>query len=428
MREDGALSFCFVHAADLHLDTPFSGIGELAPRVADALRDASLDAFDNLVELAVERSAAFVVLSGDIYDGPERGVRAQLRFLRGLQRLNDRGIRSFVAYGNHDPVGSGWSAIREWPELVTEFGQGTVGEVTVEWEGRDVATVHGISFGQRHETGNLAQRFERGDGPGIHVGVLHANVGGNEDHDPYAPCTLEDLIETGLDYWALGHIHQRQVLHEGDPWVVYPGNLQGRSPKPSERGSKGAYVVEVDGGTILEPEFVALDKVRFEQLKVTAGDDDLPTLERRLLEKGEEHLAASEGRSLLLRCVLTGSGSIHRDLARRNALAEMLEDMRRETVDDFPFLWWESLIDRTVPGLDLEAIRGRGDFSAALLARVDEIAGSQEAMAAFSAQALSDLPMHKLKRLGVAVPDAGDDECWADAVMLALELLEGGGT
>lgn len=422
------MRFCFVHAADLHLDTPFKGIGELDANVAAALRDASLDAFDNLVELAIQRNAAFVVLAGDIYDGPERGVRAQLRFLRGLEQMGDHGIRSFVVHGNHDPVESGWSAIRDWPEQVTVFGCEEVEEVTVEWEGSDVATVHGISFAQREETENLARRFQRGDGPGIHVGVLHANVGGNEDHDPYAPCTLDDLKETGLDYWALGHIHQRQVLHEGDPWVVYPGNLQGRSPKPSEQGPKGAYVIEVDGVTILEPEFVALDEVRFEQLEVDVGDVDIPALERALFEKGTERLAASDGRSLLLRCVLTGSGSIHRDLARQAALDQVLEDMRQETADDVPFLWWESLIDQTVPSLDMEAIRARGDFSAALLVLADEIAGSREALSTFTENALADLPMLRLDRLGVDVPDAGDDDRWSDAVVLAAELLEGGET
>jgi len=299
---------------------------------------------------------------------------------------------------------------------VTVFGHETVGEVPVGWEGHEIATVHGISYAHPEETENLALRFHRGDGPGIHVGVLHANVGGNKDHDPYAPCTFEDLAQGGMDYWALGHIHQRQILQEGDPWVVYPGNLQGRSPKPSEQGPKGAYIV-----------FVPLDLVRFEQLEVSAGDVDIQGLEQELLKRGAELLEGADGRSFLVRCRLTGKGSIHADLAKKDALDELLHDMQDEFGEGVPFLWWESLIDQTVPNLDMDTIRTRGDFSAELLALADEIAGSKEAMVAFTERALSDLPALKLERLGVDVPDAGDGECWGDAVVLAAELLEGDG-
>ena len=116
--------FRFIHAADLHLDTPFQGVAGPAPEVATALYEASLQAWDNVVDLAIEREAAFVLIAGDIYDGADRGVRAQLRFLAGLKRLDEAGIRSFVVHGNHDPL-DGWSAIREWPAGVNPR-QGTL--------------------------------------------------------------------------------------------------------------------------------------------------------------------------------------------------------------------------------------------------------------------------------------------------------------
>jgi DNA repair exonuclease SbcCD nuclease subunit len=244
------MRFCFIHAADLHLDTPFEGIGQVAPHVAEALRDASLEAFDALVELAFARNAAFVVFAGDIYDGADRGIRAQLRFRRGLERLSDAGIWSFVVHGNHDPVATGWSAIRgDWPPLVKIFAPGLVDEVAVVKNGEPVATVRGVSFAQRGEVDDLALRFPGRSGPELHVGVLHCNLGGNLKHDPYAPCSVDDLVKPGYDYWALGHIHQRTIVRDGDPWIVYSGNLQGRSPKTSEQGAKGALVVEVDGHT-----------------------------------------------------------------------------------------------------------------------------------------------------------------------------------
>ena len=152
--------FSFVHAADLHLDTPFKGIGSTAPHVAEQLREASLAAFDSLVELCLERHVAFLVVAGDIYDGPERGLRAQLRFRDGLARLSAAGIASFVVHGNHDPVETGWSALGgPWPDHVTVFGTGTVKAVPVEIDG--IA----LGDGARHQL-RPAQRTRE---PGVEV-------------------------------------------------------------------------------------------------------------------------------------------------------------------------------------------------------------------------------------------------------------------
>jgi DNA repair exonuclease SbcCD nuclease subunit len=427
-RIGGDVRFCFVHAADLQLDTPFSGIGEAAPEVSDALRRASLDAFDGLIDLAIEREAAFVVLAGDIYDGAERGVGAQLRFRRGLQRLSDNGISSFIVHGNHDPVKVGWSAIRDWPDLVTVFGFKDVGEVAVEWRGEEIATVYGISYEKREQTENLALRFQRGSGPGVHVGVLHANAGNNQDHDPYAPCSLDDLAKANLDYWALGHIHKRQILRREDPWIVYSGNSQGRSPKPSEMGAKGAYVVEVDGTAIAEPEFVALDKIRFQEMGLDISGMDLAEVEAELLNMGDQALADADGRSLLVRCSLKGSGDIHDDLARKGAVEELLAELREESKSQLPFLWWESLKTRTTSTIDIDAIRERGDFSAELLALADELAAKSEDEGGFVEKVVERLPTTKLERLGVDLPSPEDPALWDDAVTLAIEMLEGGGT
>jgi exonuclease SbcD len=421
------MGFSFVHAADLHLDTPFEGISRVSPRVAETLRDASLSAFDNLVDLAIDRDAAFVVVAGDVYDGADRGVRAQFRFRRGLERLSEKGIRSFVDHGNHDPVQEGWSAIDEWPEGVVVFGHESVDEVVVESQGKAVATVHGISFARREETENLALRFRRGDGPGIHVGVLHTNVGGIPDHDPYAPCSKSDLVRAGMDYWALGHIHQRQILQSGDPWIVYSGNLQGRSLKASEQGPKGAYVVEIDDATILEPEFVPLDVVRFEEREVPADNLTIAKLETELRQQSAELSETAEGRSLIVRYRVTGRGDIHADLARRGALGELLKDLRDEFGDRTPFVWCESVHDETAPErtIDIASTRERDDFAGALVAVADELRKSEDDFGEFVEGATLSLPTGPLARLGLNVEDQPDDELWSDSIMLALEMLAG---
>src|SRR5437899_9714994 len=143
--------FRFVHAADLHLDTPFASIGRVAPEIADRLRDASVEAYDALVGMAIEREAAFVVIAGDAYDSADRGVRAQLRFLRGVERLGERGIRVFVAHGNHDPL-DGWSAVRRAPDNLAVFGGDAVEPHTVMRAGLALAQVYGVSYCRRDVT------------------------------------------------------------------------------------------------------------------------------------------------------------------------------------------------------------------------------------------------------------------------------------
>ena len=143
------MRFRFLHAADLHLDTPFTGMRRVDASLVATLRDATTRAFDNLVNAALEHSVAFVVIAGDIYDGPERGVRAQLAFRNGLDRLAQAGIPSFVVHGNHDPLEDGWSAIRQWPDSVTVFGSESVATAPVERDGQTLALIHGISYAQR---------------------------------------------------------------------------------------------------------------------------------------------------------------------------------------------------------------------------------------------------------------------------------------
>src|SRR5690606_17233992 len=140
-----------VHAADLHLDTPFTGVGPVPPEIRPLLRDASLTAFDNLVDLALDRGAAFVLLAGGIYDGPERGLRAQVRLRHGLERLASRGIPVFLATGDRDPAGV-WTAIGDWPSNVTRFGPGATGPVAVERDGQRLATIYGASGPSRNGT------------------------------------------------------------------------------------------------------------------------------------------------------------------------------------------------------------------------------------------------------------------------------------
>jgi exonuclease SbcD len=407
-----APKFRFVHAADLHLDTPFASIGRVAPQIAGRLRDASLEAFDALVGMAIDQEATFVVFAGDTYDCADRGVRAQLRFLRGVERLGERGIPVFVAHGNHDPL-DGWSAVRRVPDNLVVFGGDAVETHTVARSGATLAQVYGISYARRDVTENLALRFERRDAPGLHVGVLHCNVGSHPEHPSYSPCSVADLAAAGMDYWALGHIHQHLRLSEGRPWIVYPGSIQ--AAKSNELGPKGAVIVDVAGGAVESVNFIELDRVRFERVELDISNEaDLPSLRKSLLAR-----AVSDGRDLLLTVALSGRGPLHRDLRRPGAVADLLRDVRDELGVASPFVWVDRIVDQTRAELDRESIRRRGDFSAELTRLVDQLRADPESLRTLLAEpAVSRI-------LGRGEPD-DDEALLAEAEERALDLLESG--
>jgi predicted phosphodiesterase len=249
---------------------------------------------------------------------------------------------------------------------VTVFPANRVEAVPVERAGVRLATVYGTSYAERAVTDNLARRFRRVPNAGLHVGLLHCTVGGDLEHAPYAPCRLQDLIDAGMDYWALGHLHRHRVVREGDPWIVYPGSLQGRSPKPSERGPKGACVVSVEEDAVKSVEHVNLSRARFVAMELDIGGiRDLPALKAAALEHLERLRREDDGSGLIVRATLAGRGELSSDVKRPGSLDALLGEFREESEALHPFVWWERLCDRTGAPVDLDAVRRRSDFSAA---------------------------------------------------------------
>ncbi len=422
----------FLHAADLHLDTPFRGLSRQSPELARVMRDASLDAFDSVVDTALRREVSFCLFAGDIYDGVSRGARAQLRFRDGLARLSRAGIPSFVVHGNHDPL-EGWSSVDKWPALVHHFGSNRVLTLPVISGGRTVATVSGISFATRHEERNLAAMFPPAGGPGFHVALLHTHlrgVAGGAGHGRYAECDPTDLMATGHDYWALGHIHTRStVALDNGSLAVYPGNLQGRGFRSSEMGPKGAVIVEFDpdhpvrGVTTADVSFHPCDRVRFESVVVDCPEEEvsLDLLADRLTEGA---LAPSDGRLHMVRGVVTGRGPVHGLLAppgRLEELTEALHDRARRTDTR---LHWDRLVDLTAPEVDLATLRNGDDIISDLVSLTDERLGSPDPLSGLAGPE----PPVALSRRAAGHDTPSDRDLLTTARDLALEaLLDGAG-
>jgi DNA repair protein SbcD/Mre11 len=417
-------TFRFLHAADLHLDTPFSGLGRVAPHVRRALQEASVRAWDALVQLAIDEAVSFVVLAGDLYDGAERGLRAQLRVRDGLRRLSDAGIETFVVHGNHDPLEEGRQAIAAdgWPDGVTVCPADEVTTHAVVRDGVRIATLHGISYGRAATRTNLARRFPAASGGGLHVGVLHATVGTQPDHSPYAPCVLDDLRSTGYDYWALGHVHGFQVLAT-DPHVVYAGSLQGRSPKPAEQGPKGAVVVAVEDDRVADVRHVPLDGFRFAHVEVdVSGVGDVASIVDALRRAGDVAADEHGDRGLVLRATLLGAADAH-DLRHDGALDELVATLRDADEPVRPLRWWDRVVDGTVARIDRDALAGQESFVGALVRHVDEIADDPPAPGLPSGwlQALDDDVAGRIRGRGTAFePDDVAELRGAEALALSM--------
>ncbi len=359
----------FVHAADLHLDSPFTGIRAAAPEnVASALYSATFDSYRNIIDLCISERVDALLVAGDVYDGADRSLRAQQAFIEGLRSLDAVGIRSFVCHGNHDPL-DGWEARLSYPAGCRRFGTEFSAE-PVFLDEPHRALVYGISYPTRDVFENLVSRLGQVEEPAFTVGLLHANVGGNADHAPYAPCTLDDLAQTGIDYWALGHVHTRQVLREGNPTVVYPGNSQGRHP--NETGARGVYLVEIESNGNVKLDFRPTDTVRWERVSVDIGD--LET-EQDLLNAVDDAMQSlldgPEGRSVVTRLTLTGRGDLNHFLRQPRAADDILEGVNERWAGELPFAWCERIEDATAAPIDRDAMRAGEDFLAEVLRTAD---------------------------------------------------------
>ena len=354
------MRFRFVHTGDLHLDSPFLGLGQAVPeRIATALRDATLHSWDRIVRLAIDSKVDGVLVAGDVFEGANRTLRAQVAFRDGLARLAQERISSFVVTGNHDPL-SGWEPAVTWPDLAYRFPAGEVSSRPLMRDGTEIARIHGISYAVRDVTRNLAATFHREADEPFAIGLLHANVGGIEGYGNYAPCSLSDLAASGMDYWALGHIHKHGILRAADPTVVYCGNPQGRDP--GEADPRGCYLVEVDDSGNVQAKFRAMDVVRWQRLNLSI--EEIATEEALCQAIGDaiETAATAAGRSIVALVTLTGRGPLHTSLRRPAVLRDVHSLVRERFGIGEPFAWLETIRDATRPSIDLAARRESGDL------------------------------------------------------------------
>ncbi len=360
----------FVHAADLHLDSPLLKLSRYEARQVERMQRATREAFTRLIELCIEQEAAFLIIAGDLYDHDCPNMQIAVFLRKELRRLEEKGIRCVVIKGNHDAANRITSALA-LPANTRVLGEHRPETVTFDDLPVRVA-VHGQSFKPGPVPENLAASYPAPLRGCYNIGLLHTSLAGTTDHDAYAPCTLEELTSRGYDYWALGHIHRRAVLSR-DPYVVFPGNLQGRHAR--ESGAKGCYVVEVDdAGRTTSATFVALDAVRWLRADVDLkGHQSEADLIESLREALQHAWLESDGRTAAIRVTLTGRTPLHALIERRpHRLRQTVIELADEIAGDG--VWIEKMVNETTAPSGIET--GLNDEAHDLVGIMQEIAGN----------------------------------------------------
>jgi DNA repair exonuclease SbcCD nuclease subunit len=297
--------FSFLHAADIHLDSPLRGLEVYPDAPMEQIRGAARRAFDNLVDLAIDEEVVFVLLAGDLYDGDWKDYNTGIYFVNRMGRLREAGIPVFIVSGNHDAASNITRALN-LPDNVTLFSHKRAETHILDHIG---VAIHGQSFPSRAVSDDLTRNYPQGDPALFNIGLLHTSLNGRPGHEPYAPCTLDALRSKGYQYWALGHVHQREEIAR-DPWVVFPGNLQGRHVR--EPGAKGCTLVSVDDGQVVVIEQRELDVLRWSVCRIDLGlCDKSESLLEMIRATFEDERGRADGRPLAVRLVLEGTTPLH---------------------------------------------------------------------------------------------------------------------
>ena len=309
-----------LHAADLHLDSPLRGLARYEGAPLDRLRGATRQALQNLVELALAEPVACVLIAGDVYDGDWKDYGTGLFFSRQMARLREAGIPVVLIRGNHDAASQITRSLR-LPDNVRELACDHPESYRLESLG---LALHGQGFAKREVTEDLSSGYPAPVPGWLNIGLLHTSADGRPGHESYAPCSVVSLQSKGYDYWALGHVHQREVLSQ-DPWVVFPGNIQGRHIR--EPGAKGCSLIDVHDGRITGVEHRELDVLRWVELEVlvpesASRDDALEAIVSPL----QSQLDLVEGRLLAVRLRLRGATRAHPALQAH--LDQLVNDCR----------------------------------------------------------------------------------------------------
>jgi len=405
------VAFRFIHAADIHLDSPLQTLALRDPALADLIGTATRQALVRIIDLCLDEQVDALVLAGDLYDGSQTSMKTARFLADQIGRLHAAGLRTFVIRGNHDAM-SKITPELVWPDSVKLY-RGHAEAVPVQRSATDVPIhFHGVSFAQPHALDSLLGKYKPAVAGAINIGILHTSLGGAPGHDRYAPCSVADLRATGFDYWALGHIHRRAVdAQAGASTIVMPGMPQGRDI--GEAGAKSVTLVTIhdDRSVTIEERFTSVAQFERLTIDVTAITDWAALIHRlgRDLSDAKNAVFADH---LVVRPRLTGQTPLAWQIRRDRDLLRAELDKLCETIGS---CWVEHIeIDCVGPALGatvsdhpLTELRGLID------GRVIGAASFRTEIAAIAEELLAQLPPECRRSFG-------DDEAAREATLVRL--------
>ncbi|MBT2638996.1 DNA repair exonuclease [Bacillus sp. ISL-39] len=355
----------FLHTADLHLDSPMVGLRHLPKAIFHRLQESTFTALKNITDAAIKHEVDFVVIAGDLFDGEDRSIRAQAFLRNEMEKLADEGIKVYAIHGNHDHLGAK-SLTLDFPENVHFFSE-QVEKVDYRKDDGTLVHLYGFSYPERHVMERWIEKYQKVDGADFHVGLLHGHFEGVSDHGKYAPFRLSDLLEKNYDYWALGHIHKKAFLSQ-QPYVVYPGNPQGRNRK--ELGDKGAYIVNLsEAGS--EVTFYETADVIWDDVVIDVQDlFSFNALYENCLDAIDGK--RREGKGVLLDIKIEGLNSSLSDVIEKIENGELLELLQEAEKEEDSFVWVHRLKFTEDIAVDRAGLIKQSDFYEELFSTIEQ--------------------------------------------------------
>ena len=349
----------FIATADIHLDSPLRGLERYEGAPVEEIRGATRKAFINLVEFAISEEVAFIIIAGDLYDGDLKDYQTALFLAHQMQRLNKAGIKVFIVSGNHDAASIITRKLK-MPKNVRSFS--TRKPETFLLDDLRIA-VHGQGYANQVVEDNLAANYPVAVEGYFNIGVLHTALTGREGHEPYAPCKADDLKSKQYDFWSLGHVHAREAISE-HPWIIFPGNLQGRHVR--ETGPKGATLVTVEDMVVESVKHHDFDTIRWDHVEVDVSDGryghEVVSMVKNSLEA---KIDPDDDRIFALRLTITGRTEAHSELILNQDLYR--NQIRAASFEIGENIWLEKIRFKTRTVIDLDSLMEHDDPVAGLL-------------------------------------------------------------
>lgn len=364
----------FIHAADIHLGSILHVSRKIDRYLNEVFNNAVYNSFERLCTLAIEEEAAFVLISGDIYDKEARSVRANSFFIKQCRRLGQHGIRVFAIGGNHDPIKK-YSELFLLPANVHIFSSEQAESIEVkDKHGQTVARIIGQSYKENWDSRKMFESYSVSEGSGINIGMLHTQLDGSNN---YVPCTASDLkFINNIHYWALGHIHKCSVINSCDPVIMFPGIPQGRDF--GEEGIGGALLIEVESKAVTQISYMPLSDIVWKKACIkldSLGEHNpknLSDLENVIALKAEEllkdidaipcdlNLLQSDNpvKGYIVKWIITGRSEVYKLMEERDEDIEqyLIESLNIRFLNRNKILYTDSVelnIGRPVEDLDI---------------------------------------------------------------------------